>query len=178
MIIVGFGGYAGSGKNTAAEVLIADGWVQMAFADPIREAMYVLNPLVTSTERLADVVNDKGWDGAKNTVPEIRRLLQIMGTEVARNMWSDSFWVDLLFRKAEESGVSRLVITDVRFANEMAAIRDKAGTAVWVQRDGSKPVNDHLSDNLLSRQYFDNFVNNNSTKLDLWDAVVATCLPG
>lgn len=49
--------------------------------DPIREAMYLLDPIVRADNRgrtfgLSEVVDDIGWDEAKTSIPEVRRLLQ------------------------------------------------------------------------------------------------------
>ncbi len=44
-------------------------------------------------ERVRDLVDDIGWDKAKVQYPEIRELLQRMGTEVGRALYGESFWV-------------------------------------------------------------------------------------
>jgi len=172
MQVVGIGGYAGSGKDTAAQALVASGWVRMAFADLLRDALYVLNPLVTTTDRLQDIVDEMGWDNAKRALPEIRRLLQVLGTEVGRKQWADDFWVDLLFKNAKEQGVDQLVISDVRFPNEIAAVNKALGFTLWIQRDGVGPVNGHASDNSLDATSFSRVIHNNGSVADLQDTVL------
>ena len=46
-MIIGLSGYAQSGKDTVAKVLIEEyGFTRIAFADKIREFLYDLNPQV------------------------------------------------------------------------------------------------------------------------------------
>ena len=74
--IIGLTGLPGSGKNAAARHLVDHhGFVEVAFADPIRQAAMVLNPYVDSFYTLEDVVNTWGWNEAKNKLPEVRRVL-------------------------------------------------------------------------------------------------------
>lgn len=175
MRVLGIGGYAQSGKDTLADQLVDLGWTKMAFADLLREALLALNPIVTTRwgswplrvpYKLSDVVWDLGWDAAKVKYPEVRRLMQHMGTEVGRNMFGSNVWVDSLFRSAQDRGVESLVIPDVRFPNEIAKVRE-LGVGVWVSRPGVGPINAHVSDNALSSADFSFAVNNNGTLEDL-----------
>ena len=77
-----------SGKDSAAQVLIDRGWVNLAFADPLRTMALAINPIVNydfqcNVVRLKDMVESYGWDFAKRD-PEVRRLLQVIGTEAVR----------------------------------------------------------------------------------------------
>jgi len=83
-MIIGLSGRAGSGKDEVAKVLVdLYGYKRIAFADAIRDALYELNPLVSDRIRVADLVDEYGWDFAKKNF-EVRRLLQVFGTEVGR----------------------------------------------------------------------------------------------
>ena len=74
-MIIGLTGYARSGKDTVANYLVEHhGYTRVAFADAIRDALYELNPYIANNLRVAEVVDDYGWDIAK-TNPEVRRLL-------------------------------------------------------------------------------------------------------
>ncbi len=42
--LIGFAGAARSGKDTAASFLVERGWQRKAFADPVRNMLYALNP--------------------------------------------------------------------------------------------------------------------------------------
>jgi dephospho-CoA kinase len=90
-MIIGLSGYAQSGKDTVAELLCLNyGFKRISFALPMRDAIYTLNPLVEGTNRIVDLVDEYGWDVAKAN-PEVRRLLQVFGTDVGRKMFNENF---------------------------------------------------------------------------------------
>jgi dephospho-CoA kinase len=111
-MIIGLSGYAQSGKDTVAELLCLNyGYKRISFADPMRDAIYTLNPYVEGGNRVADLVDEYGWDVAKAN-PEVRRLLQVFGTEVGRKQFGENFWVQQAFDKLEST---KIVFADVRF---------------------------------------------------------------
>ena len=166
-MIIGLSGYAQSGKDTVAELLCLNyGYKRVSFADPMREALMRLNPVINS-QPLACLVDDYGWDVAKSN-PEVRRLLQVFGTEVGREMFGENFWVDLAFKQAPQQ---RVVFTDVRFPNEAQAIIDKGGQVWRVQREGHKPVNLHTSETAMDNWRFDDLILNHGSIDDLADEV-------
>ncbi|MGW2539648.1 deoxynucleotide monophosphate kinase family protein [Kitasatospora sp. NPDC001574] len=135
--LIGLAGLARSGKDSAASVLVESGWVRRAFADPLKELVYAVDPLVPhpdgrGTTRLRAVVDRLGWEGAKN-LAEVRSLLQRVGTEAGRGVLGENVWVDRMFRDAE-SWAAPTVITDVRFSNEAEAIQQRGGLVVLVVR--------------------------------------------
>lgn len=146
-------GYAQSGKDTAATFLRDYGYERVAFADPLREMLAAINPLVADTHdpsnlwRLRRLVDVLGWDVAKTEFPEIRGLLQRLGTEAGRVVLGDHIWVDTALRRIE--GASRYVFTDVRFPNEAEAIEGRGGVLWRVVRPGTEPVNAHPSETAL-----------------------------
>jgi hypothetical protein len=148
--IIGISGWAQSGKDTFAQVLIEEaGFTRMSFAEPMRQALLLLNPLVTVAGiplSLVDVVADRGWEGAKRDTPETRGLLQRFGTEVGREMFGTDFWVNYLLDGLEHS---KVVITDVRYLNEASAIVRRGGQMLRVERPGVRPANAHPSENSL-----------------------------
>ena len=163
MTVLGLCGFAQSGKDSAASFLVERGWKRLAFADALRDSVYLLNPIVhVSTignasceyERVQDLVDRVGWDVAKVSYPEIRQLLQRMGTEVGRALYGESFWVDRVLTQMERSSTSygedvvvgNYVITDVRFPNEVEAVRSVGGKVIRIYREGVGAVNTHVSD--------------------------------
>lgn len=145
-MIIAFSGFKGSGKDTAAKVLVAEyGFTKIAFADAVRTMALTINPLITiravpgAIWRLSDVIDRFGWDIAKNEYPEVRRLLQVIGTEAVRNILGNNVWIDTLAKQfpdiADED--TRYVITDCRFDNEVEFVRDHGGLLVWVERPGT-----------------------------------------
>ena len=127
-MILGLSGYAQSGKDTTAELLCLNyKYKRQAFADPMRHALMIINPKLDSITRLSEYVDDYGWEIAKKN-PEVRRLLQVLGTDFGRKMLGEDVWVKMLMDKLNYE--DRVVISDVRFPNEAEAIK-KLGGSVW-----------------------------------------------
>jgi hypothetical protein len=171
-MIIGISGYARSGKDTVANYLVEHHeFTRMAFADAMREALLRLNPKVTvngiNGVYLASVVDKLGWETLKEASPEVRELLQRMGTEVGREMFGEHFWVDYLMNKALEAKTD-IVISDVRFLNEAQAIRLWNGQVWRVNRPNVGPANEHISETGLDEfTDYDVIITNDSTLEDL-----------
>ena len=176
-MIIGLSGYAQAGKDTVAQILVQEyGYSRIAFADIIRTAVYRLNPIVTyDGMRLAHLVDLEGWDIAK-TAPEVRRLLQVMGSEVGRDLIDPQIWVELTLSTTKPT--DKIVISDVRYSNEAEEIKWKKGQIWRISRiDRDAPVNAHRSESDMDSWHFDQYVANNGTIRDLQDEV-AKCLKG
>lgn len=158
--IIGLSGYAGSGKDTAAAVLLEQGWSRVSFADVLREFLYAQDLYlprcglrgVFRPRRLNTLVDAHGWQHVKATEPSVRALLQRTGTEAGRGVLGSDVWVDAAFERAPAGD---LVVTDVRFPNEFDAIKARHGTMVRVERPGTRPVNAHKSETALDGHPFD-----------------------
>ncbi|MGW7434694.1 deoxynucleotide monophosphate kinase family protein [Streptomyces sp. NPDC054849] len=145
-LLVGLAGFARSGKDSAAQVLVEGGWRRDAFADRLKTFLYRQNPLVTTYPdvppvRLVNLVAAYGWDGAKEKFPEVRRLLHATGTDAGRVTLGEDVWVDALLRDYEAEREA-LVVSDVRFPNEARAIRALGGVVIWIERPGVGPAKD------------------------------------
>lgn len=160
-MIIGLTGYAQSGKDTLAGMLIGlHKYDNRAFADPIRKLLYETNPLVKDEYRVKGVVDAYGWDKAKVEFPELRNLLQTLGVG-ARTVFNDQFWVSQGL--AGLSADDKIVITDVRFPNEADAIKALGGQIWRVKRLGIGAVNEHVSETAMEGYKVDQiFVNNGS----------------
>lgn len=168
-MIIGLSGYARSGKDTVAELLVLNyGFKRMAFADGIREALLALNPILHDGHRLNEVVGMYGWEVAKSK-DEVRRLLQVLGTEVGRKLINEDVWVWLLFNKINTD--ERIVIPDVRFPNEAKMIEQQGGDVWRINRHNHHAVNDHISERALDNHMFKRVVYNDGTLDDLADEV-------
>jgi len=168
-MIIGLSGYAQSGKDTVAKFLVEQrGFERIAFADPIRNLLWDMNPMLKDGFYLQGVVNAYGWDVAKTRFPEVRRLLQELGV-AARKHINSEVWVATALQTM--SGDGNYVITDVRFQNEATTIR-LAGGQLWrIERTGVEAVNSHISEHDLDNWDFDAYIHNNSTIEDLEFAV-------
>ena len=168
-MIIGLSGYARSGKDTVAELLVLNyGFKRLAFADGIREALLALNPILFDGTRLNELVGMYGWEIAKGK-DEVRRLLQVMGTEVGRKLINEDVWVWLLFNKINTD--ERIVIPDVRFPNEARMIEQQGGEVWRINRHNHTAVNDHVSEHAMDNHMFKRVVYNDGTLDDLSDEV-------
>ena len=161
-MIIGLSGYARSGKDTVADHLISTyNFTRHSFAAYMKDAMYKLNPIVhvdnIGPMRYQALVDAYGLDKVKDTYPEVRRLLQVFGTEVGREMFGDNFWVDLALNNVRSF---HTVISDVRFINEADAIRLRGGKIWRINRAGVGPVTGHSSEVNLDGYDFDLVINN------------------
>ncbi len=98
-----------------------------------------------SMVRLSRLVHHLGWTRAK-LHPEVRRLLQRIGTEAVRGIVGENTWVDIAERTIEVG--KRVVFTDVRFANEAEMIRRRGGLICKIVRPGRENAahNQHSSE--------------------------------
>lgn len=146
--IIGIGHVQRVGKDVAASALQRElGFTRYGFADQLKELSMAADPMVTATTRnvnvqighgkLSWVVGGMGWEGAKDTYPEVRRFLQNLGSG-ARATFGEDFWVDQLFAKINRMNSARIVIPDVRYVNEVAAIKNAGGYVIRVNRPGAK----------------------------------------
>jgi hypothetical protein len=164
-MIVGFTGYARSGKDTAAKGL---GWPRLAFADAVKSLLLQIDPYVACGTRLSTVVQMCGWEQAKANV-EVRRLLQQLGGG-ARERLSGDVWIKKIEPLLADG--SDIVITDVRYLNEGEMIRDYGGMVLRIERDGVGPASGHDSETELE-QIDALRVKNNGTVGELHEKVVA-----
>jgi hypothetical protein len=170
--IIGLTGYAQSGKDTFASILVEKyGYSRIAFADKIRDFLYGINPMVgcSPTGYLQDLVNLVGWDKAKQE-PQVRRLLQDLGIS-ARDLISEDIWVTAALSSVSKD--QRVVITDVRFENEAAMIKSMGGQLWRIKRSGVGPVNDHVSESEMDGYRVDQIFVNNGTLEEL-QALITT----
>ncbi len=164
--VVGVRGYAGSGKDSVAQVLVSrHGFERAAFADALKKLAYKADPIVSPDgRRLSGVIDEIGWDRAKTESPEVRKTLQRLGT-AARDVLGEDVWVDALFRR--HRGARCLVVPDVRLPNEMEAMRARGGRVVRVVRPGVGPVNGHISETALDGTEPDAVIENDGSLADL-----------
>lgn len=144
--VVGIMGAKRSGKDTLAGFLVEDhGYTRFAFADVLKAFCLSANPIISTGWRLADVVAASGWEDAK-TLPEVRRFLQEAGL-AAREHLGENVWVDRVMQSAHWVP-GPVVITDVRFPNEVVAVRESRGLLVRVNRPGLTQDDSHVSESL------------------------------
>lgn len=164
--LIGISGAAGAGKDTLASHLAPFGYVRVAFADPLREMALAIDPLIDVWDDvggirlyLSDLVSDFGWDEAKKN-PEVRRFLQRLGTEGVRNFFGADTWVRLAEERIADLGDVPVVITDVRYPNEVELVRRLGGLWCHVNRPDAAAVPGHVSEEALDMADADVVIHN------------------
>jgi hypothetical protein len=157
-MIVGLTGYAQHGKDSLGTLFEGIGYRKYAFADGLRKCVLTLDPLVyddVDVVRYSSLLADEGYEGAKRR-PEVRRLLQVFGTEVGRNILGEDTWVNALHVAWANDLRPNAVITDVRFHNEADFIHEFGGIlieAIRLNEDGTPFDNgigtDHPSERFI-----------------------------
>ena len=124
--LIAFHGAAGSGKSTAAAYLATRGWVEQGFAWPLKHLVGRLFDFSDaqlfgpSSERNRP---DPRYPRPDGTCLTPREALQRFGTDAARACYPD-IWVDAAMRHTRQllAHGERVVLADLRFANEAQAI--------------------------------------------------------
>jgi hypothetical protein len=143
-MIIGVVGFAGSGKGTAGDILCKDyNFTRIAFADAVKDATAAIfgwprNLLEGDTDvsRTFRETPDTWWSEKFGYEVTPRLMLQMMGTEAGRDVFHKDLWVYVVEQRLKDH--ANVVITDVRFPNEIEAIRAKGGFVVRVTR-GPEP---------------------------------------
>jgi hypothetical protein len=167
--VVGLCGHAGAGKDETAAGLLKSGWERVSFADPVRAALLALNPFIAGLgQHIETAVKVRGWGESKRDM-DVRWLLQRIGTEAGRDIHGQDCWVNIARRKIEATS-KNVVVTDVRFPNEVAMIRDLGGEIIRVDRPGVGPVNDHPAEHQPIES--EHTIINDGTVEELHDAIL------
>ena len=141
-MIVGFVGFIGSGKDTAADYLVNfHGFRRDSFANTLKDAVacvfgwdrVLLEGRTKEAREWREQVDP--WWAERLRMPNLtpRLMLQLWGTEVCRNGFHDDIWIASLENKMRKTG-DNIVISDVRFPNEIKAIHNAGGIVVRIKR--------------------------------------------
>ena len=168
MRLIGIAGPARSGKDTVAEILRADRWITLAFADPLRRMLaagFGAEALQQDKEAPIPWV-DRSY----------RELIQTLGTEWGRGLIREDLWIRLAERRIADmhqvsGGELDVAITDVRFENEAAWIRRSRGQVWHLRREHRPHVREHVSEAGVGVEPSDRIIMNNGTLEDLIQAV-------
>jgi len=183
-MIIGISGKAGSGKDTAAkmlEILYANPDIsyedfanrkyrkfadiqRVHFADTLKEtvqALFGIGEWETNTQ-----------EGKKSTVSwigkTVRELLQGVGQGL-RDAIDPNLWVKALF--ANTDGWSNYIIADVRYPNELAAIKERGGILIRIDRKDAGAGNHDSETALDDYKEWDFHIGNNGSLEELFEAM-------
>jgi dephospho-CoA kinase len=170
--VVGFAGPQGAGKDTCGKLLAEHyRYIHAAFANPVRAALYALNPLVELDNgilaRLQTIVDKIGWDSAKRNSKDLRQLMQRMGTEAGRDIHGRDCWIRVA-NSLRSCGRYNIAFTDVRFPNEVDFIKSSGGIIIYIQKDNvPAQITNHRSEEFNVEDVADFVIANNGTIADL-----------
>jgi len=147
-MLVGLIGLINSGKGTVAHQLVKEyNFRQDSFASSLKDACSVIfdwprNLLEGDTQESREwrEKNDHWW-AEKLNMPDFspRLALQIVGTDALRNNFHPDLWFLTLQNRIRKNPNQHVVISDVRFPNEIKFIQDQKGVLIKVNR-GPLPV--------------------------------------
>lgn len=143
-MLIALTGYAGSGKSTAAKILVErHHFTPLKFAGPLKAMMRCLG------------LGDREIEGDLKEEPHPvlnyktpRYAMQTIGTEWGRELIGENLWVNVAMESAnavlDEGG--KVVIDDCRFPNEASAVRKARGLVVEILRPGLISASTHASE--------------------------------
>jgi hypothetical protein len=150
-MIIGFVGFIGSGKDTAADYLVNfHGFRRDSFANTLKDAVAnvfgwdrtLLEGRTKEAREWREQVDP--WWAERLNMPKLtpRWVLQYWGTEVCRQGFHDDIWIASVENKMRKT-TDNIVISDVRFPNEIAAIHKAGGQVIRVKRGPEPEWYDH-----------------------------------
>ena len=191
-MIIGFCGLIGSGKDTAADYLCNfHGFKRESFANTLKDAVSAVfgwdRELLEGRTKTAREWREQidPWWSERLGMPDLtpRLVLQLWGTEVCRRAFHDDIWIASVENKLRQTK-DNIVITDCRFPNEIASIRNAGGRVIriargpdpdWFQLARIAPAemkksypNIHASEYSWAATDFDITIDNNGTVEDLY----------
>lgn len=150
-MLIGLAGKKRAGKDTAADVLALQGFSVRRFADPLKAMLRTL----FEHQGYSDCTIDAMLEGAlkEKPIPSLadktpRHAMQTLGTEWGRGCIDGDLWVRTLIEDVGPD--ARVVVPDVRFANELAAIKGAGGVVIWIDRPGLAGGDGHASENAIA----------------------------
>jgi hypothetical protein len=134
-----------------------------------------------NTQIMLDMINKlvtrkENWYENKNEIT--RCLLQTYGTQIMRNRVDDNFWIKLAKKRFIESTADIIIVTDVRFPNEIDAVIDEEfynSYSIRVNRDMDRNGTQHEHESETSLDTYKEFsyiVDNNSDLVQLKESAV------
>jgi hypothetical protein len=141
-IIIGVCGFQGSGKDTVADYLVnVHGFRRISFAGTLKDAISaifgwdreLLEGRTKESRAWRETVDT--WWANRLDMPNLtpRWVLQYWGTEVCRKNFHDNIWINSVEYKLNNIS-DNVVISDVRFPNEITSIKDVGGMVIRTHR--------------------------------------------
>jgi hypothetical protein len=140
-MIVGLLGFIGSGKGTAGDILKDMGFTPISFAKGVKDVAAEMfgwprHLLEGDTQHSREWREkpDEFWSYEFGREFTPRYALQLLGTEVGRDVFHPDFWIIKLKNYIDNNPEQNYVITDVRFQNEIEFVNRFGGVLIEVKR--------------------------------------------
>jgi len=158
-MMIGLLGRKHVGKDTVADYLVYKyKYQQLSFARPLKEGVKILFGFSS-----AQIYGDGRdiIDQRYHLTP--REILHFMGTEVIRRKFGEDFWI----RQAINDALPRkIIISDVRFQNEVDIIKKMGGIVIKLDREGLE--RDSSEDQIDLVCEYDHLIKNNHSVQELY----------
>lgn len=134
--IIAFTGLKGSGKDTAAAILVANGFTTIKFADGLKNMLRAL--LKTAGVSTVDIEKWIEGEWKEKECPVLRGktpryAMQTLGTEFGRKMIADDLWTSITLSSINAVD-GNVVITDLRFPNEYNLLKSMDAKMYRIER--------------------------------------------
>lgn len=186
MKIIGFLGKKESGKDTCSDYVISYlsnlnlTTEKVAFASPLKKAVQVLFQLT----------DDQIYGSQKEVIDDNwgitpRQIFQYIGTDIFRNKIDElvpntgsDFWCKSFEKSLKNINVDYIIVSDVRFQNEVDTIHKLGGIIIKIERDLiNEKFNEHISELSIDKvKDYDNIIINNSSLVNLYKNLDKLCL--
>ncbi len=147
-MLVGISGFIGCGKSTVAEHLTGEyGFRKDSFATSLKDACALMfdwpRHLIEGDTKESREWREQvdAWWSEKLNIPNFspRLALQLIGTDALRNHFNEGIWFMTVENRIRKNPKQHVVISDVRFPNEIEFIKNQGGIMIRVDR-GPTPV--------------------------------------
>jgi len=175
--LLAFTGLKQSGKDTAAYFMIKNyNYTKLSFASPLKNAVKDIFDL---TDEQVDGSKKDIIDNFWNVTP--RSILNFVGTDLLRNQLKNiipkvdnNIWLVIMIKKIkklkEKDPNIKIVITDLRFDNELLMIKKLGGIVIRINRN-ILYNNEYESERYIKSLNVDYEFENNGTIDDLYGKI-------
>ena len=179
MVLIGIIGNIGSGKSTVSDYLEKKyNFIQKSFADPLKQAcqkLFLLSDNQINGTQIEKETPDPRWF---NCTP--RKMFQFVGTDLFRNQLDTiipglginvfTHHFKLWYDTVKDSGVN-VVVSDVRFQNEMEHIKNLGGYLIRIIRPDININLVHQSESELQGLTYDYLIVNDKSIVHLVEQI-------
>ena len=157
-------------------------WKIKKFADKLKDIVCLL--INCSREQLEDEKFKnkklgKEWDDYQYSLKPInilvrkdrsltpRKILQLLGTECGKEIIHPDIWVNALFSSYDDLKIDDWIITDLRFFNELKAIKERNGITIRINRKSEDEIYHSLGTELNEYRDWNYVIENDGSLSDL-----------